>query len=72
MNHPQQVTVFAFRIVDAGPEAVSISSFKASREAVVERYRGEVLEGTAEVVLADELDAEGRYRRVATGWGELN
>lgn len=72
MNHPEQVTVYAFRIVDAGPEASSISTFKAPRDAVVQRYRGEVLEGTAEVVPADELDAEGRYRRVATGWGELN
>ena len=30
-----------------------------------------VLEGTGEDVPLSELDAQGRYRRIATGWGEL-
>ena len=39
---------------------------------VVITARGkEALEATAEEVAPDALDAQGRYRRVATGWGEL-
>lgn len=66
------VTVYAFRTPEAGLEGFGIARFKAPREAVVSRYHGEVLEGTAEEVPVAELDAEGRYRRIATGWGELS
>lgn len=68
----ETVTVYAFRLPEPSVECPSIAGFKAARETIEGRYRGEVLEGTAESVSADELDDEGRYRRVATGWGELN
>jgi hypothetical protein len=29
------------------------------------------MEGTAELVDAEALDEQGRFRRVATAWGEL-
>ncbi len=66
------VTVYAFRVLDPSAEFPRIAGFKAPREAIERRYGGEVLEGTAEQVSAHELDREGRYRRVATGWGELS
>jgi hypothetical protein len=56
MDQPETVTVFNFRIVDGGEFAVA--PFKATR-------------GTEQVVDRDELDRHGRYRRIATGWGEL-
>ncbi len=68
----QQVTVFSFRTLDSGFESSAVSAFKATREAIAEVYQGDVIEGTGQRVSAEELDAQGRYRRVATGWGELN
>ena len=71
-SSPPTVTVYAFHLPEPSLECPSIAGFKAPRDAIESRFGGEVLEGTAESVPADELDAEGRYRRVATGWGELN
>lgn len=71
-NASQTVTVYAFRLPEPSVECPSIVGFKAPRETIEHHYRGEVLEGTAETVDAGELDAQGRYRRVATGWGELD
>ena len=34
--------------------------------------RGDILEGTHEDVDVSALDQHGRYRRIATGWGELD
>lgn len=66
------VTVYAFRLPEPTAECPSIAAFKAPRDDIEQRYGGEVLEGTAESVPVDELDADGRYRRIATGWGELD
>jgi len=44
------------------------ASFKATRVAIETRLGAKVLEGTAQRVLRSELDAEGRYRRIAVGW----
>jgi hypothetical protein len=57
---------------DLDSESTHFSNFKAARAVIVERYHGEVLEGTAETVETSSLDREGRYRRIATGWGELS
>lgn len=72
MVSQQSVTVYSFRVFELEPEAYHIARFKAPRDLIVERFRGEVLEGTGEDVDASELDAQGRYRRVATGWGALD
>lgn len=72
MVEVRTVTVYAFHTVEGEVETFMHAPFKATREAIVSRYGGRVLEGTAEHVDADQLDAQGRYRRIATGWGELN
>ncbi len=64
------VTVYAFLVRDV--ETDHPAAFKAPRHLIVQRFGGTVLEGTAEEVPADELDAHGRYRRIATGWGVLD
>lgn len=71
MGEVETVTVYAFRLLESDPEDFRLAAFKATREAVVEQHGGEVLEGTAEEVALDQLDSQGRYRRIATGWGAL-
>lgn len=65
------VTVYAFRYFDSSFERPVVAGFKATRAAIEQRWRGELIEGTAQQVDPEDLDAAGRYRRVATGWGEL-
>lgn len=50
----------------------ALATCKATRETIVEHLKGSVLEGTGEEVAEEALDAQGRYRRIATGWGELD
>jgi hypothetical protein len=66
------VTVYSFRVFELDAEAYHVAPFKAPRQLIAEHFRGDVLEGTGEEVAADELDAHGRYRRIATGWGALD
>ena len=68
----QDVTVYNFCNPDGRHEPAQVSTFKATRQAIVDVYGGVPLEGTQQVVRAEELDEHGRYRRLATGWGELN
>ena len=68
----QVVTVYNFRTLDSGYESAPVSAFKATRQVIVDVFGGDPIEGTEQVVRADELDGHGRYRRLATGWGELN
>ena len=65
------VTVFNFSESRRSSDAPALATYKATREAIVEHLKGTVLEGTGEEVAEEELDAQGRYRRIATGWGEL-
>lgn len=51
------------------PANVRFVGFKATRRAIEGALGGEVVEGTAEQVDAEDLDALGRYMRVPTGWG---
>ena len=67
-----EVTVYNFRILDSGFESAPVSTFKATRQAILDVFGGDLIEGTEERVSPDELDANGSYRRLATGWGELN
>ena len=66
------VTVYSFRVFETDAETYQVAPFKAPRHLITERFRGDVLEGTGEEIGADELDAHGRYRRIATGWGALD
>lgn len=69
------VTVYSFLVPDLAyldDGGGRVSSFKATRDAIIKQHGGHVLEGTAQPVGRDELDAQGRYQRVATGWGDLD
>jgi hypothetical protein len=67
-----RLTVYNFYTLDSGYESSPVSTFKATRKAIVEIFGGDPIEGTAESVPADAVDEQGRYRRLATGWGELS
>ena len=71
-THTAEVTVYNFRILDSGFESAPVSTFKATRQAILDVFGGDPIDCTEEQVGLDELDADGRYRRLATGWGELN
>ena len=66
------VTVYSFRTYDAATKSHVLAKFKAPRELIATRFKGDVLEGTEEIIDASALDREGRFRRIATGWGELS
>jgi hypothetical protein len=71
MQVQEPITVMSFHTHEGHHEIPLVAPFKATREQIVERYRGHPLEGTAEKVDPAALDEQGRYRRVATGWGDL-
>lgn len=66
-----RVTVYAFMTLDGGVEFARMAPFKATREVIRDRFKGSILEGTAQLVDADELDDHGRLERLPTGWGDL-
>ncbi len=72
MHEHDVVTVYSFLVQSFPPEMATQARFKAPRALIIQKFQGQVLEGTAEQVPISELDAEGRYRRIATGWGELS
>lgn len=65
---PSNVTVYSFDVVDA--EGRCYVPFKATREEITARYRGQIIEGTGEVVPLSALDSEGHFRRWGSGWTE--
>ncbi|HEX5688236.1 MAG TPA: hypothetical protein VFY73_29810 [Ideonella sp.] len=67
----ETISVFSFRFYDGHSERPEIAPFKATREAIA-GLRGEVIEGTEQQVARSELDADGHFRRIPTGWGELS
>jgi hypothetical protein len=71
MTAPHTVTVYNFQLLDEGIEVPHQAKFKATRELIATLHNARILEGTDEQVPVSELDAVGRFRRVATGWGEL-
>lgn len=71
MESSDVVTVFNFRKVESGSDLPLIAPYKATREAIVDRLKCVLLEGTGEEVATTLLDDQGRYRRIATGWGDL-
>ena len=72
MDDRQTVKVYSFRIFDSETGGMRHAAYKASRKVIASTLGGEVLEGTEQEVASDELDGLGRYRRLATGWGELD
>jgi hypothetical protein len=71
MKDADTVTVYSFRQFDGSYELPRVSAFKATRDVVEHVHHGEVLEGTAEEVSVDELDGNGRFVRLASGWAAL-
>jgi hypothetical protein len=67
----QTVVVHSFRCFDIDLGTELVPPFKATRHAIEHRFGGEALEITAEAVDPSELDAEGRWFRVASGWASL-
>jgi hypothetical protein len=72
METSRIVTVYNFSQFEIGSDTPVVSGFTAQRQAIARIFKGQVLEGTAEEVPESELDQDGRFRRVATGWGSLN
>lgn len=72
MQAVETVTVYSFRVYGLEPERYQIAPFKALREVIERDYGGEVLAGTALEIEPDDLDDQGRFRRIATGWGALD
>ena len=72
MDASKTVTVYNFSQFEVGSDAPVVSGFKAQRQAIKKLFKGQVLEGTGEEVPESELDGDGRFRRVATGWGSLD
>jgi hypothetical protein len=66
------VKVYSYVELDPVRKGMRVAPYKAERETILGSLGGEVLEGTAHEVPRDELDGLGRFRRVATGWGDLS
>ena len=71
MSDSPTVTVYNFQLLDQGIEMPRQTNFKATREQIAALHNAKILEGTGEQVPKSELDSQGRFRRIATGWGEL-
>ena len=72
MTRPDTVTVFSYRVFDPESREMQVALCKATPDAIARSAWAEPLAGTGEDVPRDALDAQGRYRRLATGWGELD
>lgn len=70
MTQSDTVMVYSFHTFPDGTELPQLPAYKATR-AAIEALNGTLLEGTGEQVERGAIDAEGRFRRLATGWGEL-
>ena len=71
MDTADLVTVYNFWTFGNTAESRALSTSKAPRDVIVGALRAEVVPGTGQAVLRSELDRHGHYRRIATGWGEL-
>lgn len=67
----ESVTVYAYRRFEPDLREMQVASHKATRELIESLRTADLLPATAEDVPVAALDAEGRFRRVATGWGAL-
>ena len=65
------VTVHCYKVFDPESREMQVALDKATREAIAALHLVELVHGTAEDVPRDAVDAQGHFRRLATGWGEL-
>lgn len=70
MQDQQTVKVHGFRHLGEHTKIFEVAPFKATIEKI-QALGGQPLLGTEQLVSVAELDQEGRYRRIATGWGAL-
>ncbi|MES2714742.1 MAG: hypothetical protein V4795_03220 [Pseudomonadota bacterium] len=71
MHRDGTVTVYSYKAFDPDTREMQLASGKATRAAIAAMQLAEAVPGTAEDVPRQALDADGRYRRLATGWGDL-
>ena len=71
MSDAPAVKVFNFRLPEGHPENMRVAPFKATL-ARIRALGGEVMPATQQAVSPDEVDEDGCYRRVPTGWVDLN
>lgn len=71
MQEVATVVVYGLQLYSANVEHREVAGFKATLDAI-KALGGEPIEGTAQSVMRSKLDRQGRYRRIATGWGELD
>lgn len=64
--------VFHFLTFEDGVESPKLAPYKATRDAIERYFRGHALAGSGERVHLSQLDALGRWKRQATGWGGLS
>jgi hypothetical protein len=70
-NTHATVTVYNFRTLDLGVEMARMAGYKATRQQIASMQNAVLLEGTEEAVPVSELDEQGYFRRLPTGWGAL-
>jgi hypothetical protein len=71
-NRPDTLTVFGFKVFDPETREMQVVGCKATLDAIGRLGLAEPVPGTAEDVPLHAVDPQGRYRRVATGWGALD
>jgi hypothetical protein len=71
MKDVDSVVVYSLRLYPARVENLELAGFKAPLD-LIKALGAEPVAGTAQSVLRSDLDRQGRYRRIATGWGELD
>lgn len=71
MSDSEAVKVYNFWTFERGAELPPLAPFKATRDSIEKVWKGRIADGTDQFVEAAELDKLGRYRRIASGWGEL-
>lgn len=65
------VTVYGFRYFDITTRSMQLAGYKATPEAIKAMPRAAKLPATGEKVPRQAVDSAGRFRRQATGWGDL-
>jgi hypothetical protein len=68
---PDTVTVYSFRTYAGHAEMPIVAPYKATIEAI-KAAAGELIQGTEEEVPAEAVNPEGHYRRLASGWTDLD
>lgn len=70
MQADQSVTVYRYWVVPPQGAHRAMSSDMATLDVIERELGSAALVGTAKLVPETEVDPQGHYRRIATGWGE--